>query len=180
MRTAPECHRLGTGLLKASRRHDTTIKCASRRSYRDRRGSSVARTSRSTRQPFAGAPPALYYSAAAAILAGRKAGMTSFANRSRSSSWTSRWVPSGVEQTTSDAPGWGFSTAVGLLDDVGGGAGEEAAGLHRVLDAPQFRRGAEPWIAHRGDLLVGQRPHEAQLAEHLHVLLVVFGRLAHA
>jgi len=36
--------------------------------------------------PFAGAPPALCYSAAAAILAGRKAGMTSFANRSRSSS----------------------------------------------------------------------------------------------
>src|SRR5215475_6246619 len=60
---------------------------------------------RSTRRPFAGAPPALYYSAAAAILAGRKAGMTSFANRSRSSSWTSRGVPSGVAHTTRSTPG---------------------------------------------------------------------------
>jgi hypothetical protein len=50
--------------LKASRRRDTTIECVCRRSHRDRRRSSVARTSRSTRQPFAGAPPALYYSAA--------------------------------------------------------------------------------------------------------------------
>src|SRR5262249_15749027 len=60
---------------------------------------------RAWRQPFAGAPPALYYSAAAAILAGRKAGMTSFANRSRSSSWTSRGVPSGVAHTTRSTPG---------------------------------------------------------------------------
>ncbi len=54
---------------------------------------------------FAGAQPALSYSAAAPILAGRKAGMTSFANRSRSSNWTSRGVPSGVAHTTRSTPG---------------------------------------------------------------------------
>lgn len=62
------------------------------------------------RQPFAALPrlqpfAAGRYSAAAAILAGRKAGMTSFANRSRSSSWMSRGVPSGVAHTTRSTPG---------------------------------------------------------------------------
>jgi uncharacterized protein YbjT (DUF2867 family) len=57
------------------------------------------------RSAFGRAAPRLYYSAAAAILAGRKAGMTSFANRSRSSSWTSRGVPSGVAHTTRSTPG---------------------------------------------------------------------------
>jgi hypothetical protein len=45
------------------------------------------------------------HSAAEAIFVGRKAGMTSFANRSRSSSWTSRGVPSGVAHTTRSTPG---------------------------------------------------------------------------
>ena len=51
------------------------------------------------------APRRLCYSAAAAVLAGRKAGMTSLANRSRSSSWTSSGVPSGVAHTTRSTPG---------------------------------------------------------------------------
>ena len=32
---------------------------------------------------------------------------------------------------------------------------------------------AQPGIAHRRDLLVGQGPHQAQFAEHFHVLFVV-------
>jgi hypothetical protein len=45
------------------------------------------------------------YSAAVAILASRKAGITSFAKRSRSSSWMSSGVPSGVAQMTRSRPG---------------------------------------------------------------------------
>ena len=41
-----------------------------------------------------------------------------------------------------------------------------------------FAVGARLGIAHDLDLLVGEGPHQAQLAEHLHVLFVVFGGFA--
>src|SRR5580704_6307421 len=65
-----------------------------------------------------------------------------------------------------------------LLDDVLRPAGEEAAGLHRVLDCRQFHGTGKPGVAHRRDLLISQCPHEAQFAEHLHVLFVMGGGLA--
>ena len=65
-----------------------------------------------------------------------------------------------------------------LLDDVLRPAGEEAAGLHRILDRRQFHGAGEPGVAHRRDLLVGQCPHEAQFAEHFHVLFVMRRGLA--
>ena len=61
-----------------------------------------------------------------------------------------------------------------------GDAAQEAAGVHRVLDARQLGGRRALGIAHDLDLLVGERAHEPQLAEHLHVLLVVFRRLADA
>ena len=45
------------------------------------------------------------YCAAAAVFVLRKAGITSFAKRSRSASWTSSGVPSGVAQMTRSRPG---------------------------------------------------------------------------
>ena len=60
-----------------------------------------------------------------------------------------------------------------LLDDVLRPAGEEAARLHRVLDRRQFDGADHRRVAHRLDLLVGQRSHQAQFAEHLHVLFVM-------
>ena len=57
-------------------------------------------------------------------------------------------------------------------------AGEETAGLHRILDCRQFHGADELGVAHRRDLLVGQGPHQAQFAEHLHVLFVMRRRLA--
>jgi len=57
-------------------------------------------------------------------------------------------------------------------------AGEETAGLHRILDCRQFHGADELGVAHRRDLLVGQGPHQAQFAEHLHVLFVMRGDLA--
>jgi hypothetical protein len=65
-----------------------------------------------------------------------------------------------------------------LLDDVLRPAGEEAADLHRILDRRQFYGPRQPRVAHRRDLFVGQGPHEAQFAEHFHVLFVMRGGLA--
>jgi hypothetical protein len=56
------------------------------------------------------------------------------------------------------------------LDDVLRPAGEEAASLYRILDRRQIHSAGQPGVAHRRDLLVGQGPHEAQFAKHLHVL----------
>jgi len=53
------------------------------------------------------------------------------------------------------------------------------AGLHRILDPRQFDGAGQPGGAHRRDLLVGQCPHQAQFAEHLHVLFVMRRHLAH-
>src|SRR5207244_11481970 len=64
------------------------------------------------------------------------------------------------------------------LDDVLRSAGEEAAGLYRILDPRQFHGTGEPGVAHRRDLLVGQCPHETQFAEHFHVLFVMRRGLA--
>jgi hypothetical protein len=45
-----------------------------------------------------------------------------------------------------------------LLDDVPRPAGQEVAGLHRILDRRQFDRADRPRVAHRRDLLsVGAR-----------------------
>jgi hypothetical protein len=54
-----------------------------------------------------GRPPADrgLYCAAAAVRVSRKAGITSLAKRSRSASWTSSGVPSGVAQMTRSRPG---------------------------------------------------------------------------
>ena len=78
-------------------------------------------------------------SAAAAILALRKAGITSFANRFRSSNWTSSGVPSGVAHTTRSTPGIALFDRLQQLENVGWRAGEETAGLHRILDAAAWR-----------------------------------------
>ena len=58
------------------------------------------------------------------------------------------------------------------LGDVLWPAGEEAARLHRILDRRQPHGAGQPRVAHRRDLLVAQCPHEAQFAEHLHVLFM--------
>ena len=64
-----------------------------------------------------------------------------------------------------------------LLDDVLRPAGEEAAGLHRILDCRQFTVPAG-----RGSRIAAicssVKARTAQFAEHLHVLLVMRGRLA--
>jgi catechol 2,3-dioxygenase-like lactoylglutathione lyase family enzyme len=84
-----------------------------------------------------------------------KAGITSFANRSRSSNWTSSGVPSGVAHTTRSTPGIALFDRLQQLEDVGWRAGEETAGLHRILDARQLGGGGELGVAHRRDLIVG-------------------------
>jgi hypothetical protein len=55
-------------------------------------------------------------------------------------------------------------------------SGQEAARFHRILDRRQFHAAGEPGVAH--PLLVGQRPHQSPLAEHLHVLFVMRRDLA--
>ena len=66
-----------------------------------------------------------------------------------------------------------------FVDDLPRRAGQEAAGLHRVLDPRQLGVRHQLGVAHRGDLLLGDGAHEPQLAEHLHVLLVVVRRRVH-
>jgi hypothetical protein len=46
-----------------------------------------------------------------------------------------------------------------LLDNVLRPAGQEAAGLRRILDRRQCHGTSQPKVAHRRDLLVGQCPH---------------------
>src|SRR5215831_16870527 len=61
--------------------------------------------------------------------------MTSFANRSRSSSWTSRGGPQRRGAHHPVDARIALFNGLQLLDDVGGRTGQEAAGLHRVFDA---------------------------------------------
>ena len=72
---------------------------------RSARHGAALRAARSGPRRAVGAAAAPRYWAAAAILPAPNAGMTSLANRSRSSSCTSSGVPSGVAQITRSTPG---------------------------------------------------------------------------
>src|SRR6266567_5613241 len=67
-----------------------------------------------------------------------------------------------------------------VLDQVVGITAQEAAGLDRILDARQLGGRRTLGIAHDLYLLLGDRAHETQLAEHLHVFLVILCRFLHA
>ena len=65
-------------------------------------------------------------------------------------------------------------------DQVVAVAAQEAAGFDRILDTRELGARRARGIAHDLDLLLGERAHQAQLAEHLEVFLVIFRRFLHA
>src|SRR5262249_7730820 len=67
-----------------------------------------------------------------------------------------------------------------VLDQVVGITAQEAAGLDRILDARQLGVRRALGIAHDLYLLLGDRTHQTQLAEHLHVFFVILRRFLHA
>jgi hypothetical protein len=66
-----------------------------------------------------------------------------------------------------------------VLDQVVGIAAQEAAGPDRILDARQLGGRRAPGIAHDLYLLLADRTHQTQLAEHLHVFFVILRRFLH-
>src|SRR3984893_3015538 len=61
-----------------------------------------------------------------------------------------------------------------MFDDLLRRAAQHAAIGDGVLDPQQLGGGGALGIAHDLDLLVGERAHQPQLAEHLHILFVIF------
>ena len=138
----------------------------------DLAGGGSARSARHRAAALAATSPA----PAPRTLAFRNAGITSSAKRCNCSSASDFGTPTDRLTEIRSSAGYFASSAFRWSMISCGVAGQEAAGIHRVLDPRQLRRRRALRIAHDLDLLVGHRAHQAQLAEHLHVLFVVFRR----
>ena len=83
------------------------------------------------------------------------AGITSLAKRSSCSSANASGTPTDRLTEMRSSAGIGFFECLQMPDDFVGRTGQEAAGVHRVLDPRQFRGRCAGGIAHDLDLLLG-------------------------